>query len=121
MIDLRKETIAELTNATGLKVYSSYQEISGLIVFPLLSFDMEVSDSERTLNHETVTYRVKLDIAFYSDDATEILTNETIKTCLHGMGFTCTYESTLHKSHHWYKEFQFEAYVRKDGENYIIQ
>lgn len=120
MIDLRKEIIAELTNATGLKVFSSYQEISGL-VFPLLSFDMEVSDSERTLNHETVTYHVKLDITIYSDDATEILTNETIKTCLHGMGFTCTYESTLHKTHHWYKEFQFEAYVRKDGENYIIQ
>ena len=119
MLEFKKEILSGLRDFTGLSIYLPQQEI-GNIVFPLLTLEMEVSDDETTLDHKVRTHAVKFDIFFYSDDIEEVLTNSAIKQYFHSLGFRCTYESNPGKTHHWYKQYQFECVVYIKDEDYII-
>lgn len=119
MLELRREINRGLKEHTGLNVYLPQQEISGL-VFPLLTLEMEVSDNERTLSKEVYSYTIKFDVHLYTDDIEEILSNDSVKEYFHSLGIRCTYESNPSKSHHWYKQYQFECEVRIKNEDYII-
>lgn len=119
MLELRKEIISGLKNLTQLNIYHPYQEVGGLL-FPLLTLEMEVSDSERNLDKEVYSYKVKFDIHLYADDVQEVLTNGLVKEYFHSLGIKCTYESSPTLSHHWYKQYQFECEVAIQGNDYII-
>ena len=120
LLELRKEITKGLKNYTSLNVYLPYQEIGGL-TFPLLTLELEVSDNERTLNRETVTYTVKFDVYLYSDNINELISNNKVREYFNSLGIKCSYESKPSKSHHWYKQYRFECDVRiDDNNNYIL-
>lgn len=119
MLELRKEIIQGLRQATDLNIYTPYQEIAGLL-FPLITLEMEVADDVRNLSKEIFSYSVKFDIHLYMDDVEELLTNDSIKEYFHSLGIRCTYESSVSKSHHWYKQYRFECEITIKDEDYII-
>jgi hypothetical protein len=120
MLELRKEITRGLKQSTGLNVYLPYQEIAGLH-FPLITLEMQVSDGRQNLNHETLTYTVRFDVYLYSEDVEELFTHgESIREYFKTQGLKCIYESQPSKSHHWYRQYQFECVIQVRNENYII-
>lgn len=119
MLELRKEITRGLKQSTGLNVYLPYQEIAGL-QFPLITLELQVSDGRQNLNHGTLTYTVRFDVYFYSEDVEELLRNDSIREYFNTLGIKCIYESQPSKSHHWYRQYQFECEIQVKNENYII-
>ena len=119
MLELRKEISRGLKQHTGLNVYLPYQQISGL-TFPLITLEMQVLDNEQTLNHKVISYSVTFDVYLYTDNVEELLSNETIKEYFHLLGMRCSYESQPSKSHHKYRQYQFQCELQVKNDNYII-
>ena len=119
MLELRKEITRGLKQSTGLNVYLPYQEIAGL-QFPLITLELQVSDGRQNLNHDTLTYTVRFDVYFYSEDVEELLRNDSIREYFNTLGIKCIYESQPSKSHHWYRQYQFECEIQVKNGNYII-